>query len=62
MATFRKRGDSWRAEVAKSGVRESRTFSTKREAQEWATAREAEISSVSVSGIKPALLSKVLTR
>lgn len=43
MATYRKRGDVWRAEIAKNNIRESRTFSTKREAQEWAARRELEI-------------------
>ncbi|MFM0061383.1 site-specific integrase [Paraburkholderia phytofirmans] len=43
MATYRKRGASWRAEVAKGGVRESKTFDTKAEAVTWATKLEAEI-------------------
>lgn len=43
MATYRKRGTSWRAEVAKGGVRESATFDTKAQAVEWATKLEAEI-------------------
>ncbi|TDR82147.1 tyrosine-type recombinase/integrase [Paludibacterium purpuratum] len=43
MATYRKRGDSWRAEVAKNGVRRSATFDTKAEAVTWATKTEAEI-------------------
>lgn len=43
MATYRKRGASWRAEVAKAGIRESHTFDTKAEAVTWATKLEAEI-------------------
>ncbi|APB68684.1 TPA: site-specific integrase [Pseudomonas aeruginosa] len=43
MATYRKRSGGWRAEVAKKGVRDSGTFSTKAEAVAWATQREAEI-------------------
>lgn len=43
MASYRKRGATWRAEVAKGGVRESRTFDTKAEAVAWATQIEAEI-------------------
>lgn len=43
MATYRKRGDVWRAEINKMGVRESATFPTKREAQEWAARRELEL-------------------
>lgn len=43
MASFRKRGDTWRAEVVKRGVRESASFRTKAQAQAWATQIEAEI-------------------
>ena len=32
MATIRKRGESWRVEIAKKGIRKSATFSTKTEA------------------------------
>lgn len=62
MGTFRKRGDVWRAEVSKSGIRESKTFGTKREAQEWAARRESEISGVSVAGLIPKTLQAVLER
>ncbi|AEC22265.1 integrase (plasmid) [Pusillimonas sp. T7-7] len=44
MASFRKSGKGWRAEVARNSVRESATFPTKREAQEWAAKRETELS------------------
>jgi len=43
MAYFRKSGRGWRAEIEKHGVRDSATFPTKREAQEWAAKLEAEI-------------------
>lgn len=43
MATFRKRNNGWRAEVARSGVRLSKTFPTKAAAEAWALAKEAEI-------------------
>ncbi|MCT7295231.1 hypothetical protein N5I84_03550 [Ralstonia sp. CHL-2022] len=47
MATFTKRktkdGTVWKAEVARLGVRDSRTFDTKAEAAAWATEREADI-------------------
>lgn len=43
MATFEKRGPSWRAHVKKYGQRVSATFGTKAEAQAWATETEAEI-------------------
>lgn len=43
MATFRKRGRTWRAEVYLAGVRDSATRPTKAEAAAWAREREAEI-------------------
>lgn len=43
MATFRKRGSRWRAELYNRGERESRTFATKAEAVAWAHEREAEL-------------------
>lgn len=43
MASFRKRGAKWRAEVYVLGKRESKTFHTKAEAVGWANAREAEL-------------------
>ena len=43
MATFRKSKTGWRAEVARAGVRASKVFSTKREAQDWASRKEYEI-------------------
>lgn len=43
MATYRKRGSAWRAEVCVNGVRRSSTHDTKRAAQEWAARMEAGI-------------------
>jgi integrase len=43
MATYRKRGNSWRAEVSRNGIRESGSFDTKAEAVAWATKVESEI-------------------
>jgi integrase len=43
VATFRKRGAKWRAEVYLAGVRESATRATKAEAAAWAREREADI-------------------
>ena len=43
MATFRKRGDNWRAEIFLNGVRESKSFPTKGKAKAWASQRETEI-------------------
>lgn len=43
MATFQKRGSSWRAIVRKLGVTQSETFPTKKAAQAWASQAEADI-------------------
>ena len=43
MATIRKRGESWRVEIAKKGIRKSATFSTKTEATKWALFIESQI-------------------
>lgn len=44
MASIRKRGDSWRVELYKNGVRESASFDTKAQAATWALERESELS------------------
>lgn len=51
MASIVKRGKSWEAYVSKKGVRKTGTFSTKIEAQNWATATEADIIAGKASGI-----------
>ena len=43
MASYRKRGTGWRAELYRNGERESASFPTKAEAVAWATQREAEL-------------------
>lgn len=43
MATYRRRGDTWRAEISRKGLRESATFRTKAQAVAWAAQREHEI-------------------
>lgn len=52
MASYAKRTNGWRAQVAIQGVRESRVLSTKAEAIAWATAREAEIRAGKATGIQ----------
>jgi integrase len=47
MASFRKTGSGWRAELYVKGTRDSRTFDTKAEAQAWALKRETELRSIS---------------
>lgn len=43
MASYRKRGKIWRAEVYREGQRESASFPNKAEAVAWATQREQEL-------------------
>jgi len=43
MAGFRKRSSGWRAEVCIKGIRTSATFTTKREAQAWASQEETRL-------------------
>ncbi|WP_062112684.1 hypothetical protein [Collimonas pratensis] len=49
MATFRKRGNKWRAEVTKSGVRKSATFLVKAQAMTWAAEIEGSIRSGNIT-------------
>lgn len=43
MASYRKNGKTWEAQIAKHGIRKSRSFDTKAEAVAWATIEEAAI-------------------
>jgi len=43
MASFSKTGKGWRTQVKVLGVRDSRVFSTRREAVLWAALRERDI-------------------
>ena len=53
MATFRKRGFTWRAEVYKHGHRDSATFPTRQEAATWAQQRERELSLLPWAAVRP---------
>lgn len=46
MASIRRRGSRWRAELYRDGTRESDTFDTKAQAIQWAHKREAELTGV----------------
>lgn len=52
MASIRKFRDKWRAEVQRHGIRASHVAATKREAQEWALAKEVELDRLKSSGGK----------
>ena len=60
MASFRKSGIGWRAEVFKRGVRQSATFRLKSEAQAWAQQIESDISSIRAGTIPNKTVSDVL--
>lgn len=51
MATFEKRKNGWRVQIAIKGVRDSKVFSTKAEAQAWASERETIIRQSISTGI-----------
>ena len=44
MATLRKRGKKWNVEVCKNNARRSKTFDTKKEAEQWGIETEIDIS------------------
>jgi integrase len=46
MASIQKIGASWRVQIAIRGIRENKSFPTKREADAWAARRETEIRTV----------------
>ncbi|MGC6245381.1 tyrosine-type recombinase/integrase [Pasteurella multocida] len=55
MATIRKRGNSYRAEISKNGVRKSATFKTKSEANAWAVDEERKLADLA-KGIAPDII------
>jgi integrase len=52
VASYAKRTNGWRAQIAIQGIRESKVFSTKAEAVAWSTTREAEIRTGKTTGIQ----------
>ena len=50
MASIRKTGDRWRAEVRQAGKYHSKTFATKKDARAWAASVEAQIERPAGSG------------
>lgn len=51
MASFRKKGNGWVAEIARQGVRQSKSFATKAEAVAWAAITEANLISGKHGGV-----------
>lgn len=62
MATFRKRGASWRAEIVRNGVRKSATFDTKREAQDWAATEEVKLKAEAKNNYGHITLREIIVR
>jgi len=58
MASYRKRGKTWRAEVRKNGQSVSASFQTKAEAQAWATQKEADIQNGVSANLAPGITAK----
>lgn len=52
MATMRKRGDKWRVEIYKNGIRKSKTCKTKAEATQWALEEEKKLE-LQEQGLQP---------
>lgn len=52
MATMRKRGDKWRVEIYKNGIRKSKTCKTKAEAAQWALEEERKLE-LQEQGLQP---------
>lgn len=58
MAAIYKNGAVWRAQVYVVGVRDSATFVDRRQAKEWASAREAELKRIGRSDMAPNRLAR----
>ena len=62
MATVRKRGEKWRVEIYRDGIRKSKTCSTKAEAILWGAEEEKKIE-LQAKGLQPkTLFSDVIKR
>jgi len=62
MASFIRRGKTWRAQVSCLGVRDSATFDTKAQAIAWSAERESEIRAGALGKIIPYAVRKALSR
>lgn len=58
MASFRKRGGKWYAEVTRKGNRKGKSFFTKAEALQWAAAEERDLSGAVPNKLVSALLER----
>lgn len=62
MPTYTKRKNSWRVQICCNGIRESRTFPLKGQAQAWAENREHEIRTGKARWVRNHLLDDALVR
>lgn len=62
MASIKKSGDKWRAQIERHGVRKSRTFTTKVAAMLWAQAEESAILAVKDGGFPKKTLADTMAR
>jgi hypothetical protein len=62
MASFIRRGKTWRVQVSCYGTRDSATFDTKAQAVAWAADRESEIRAGATGKIIPQPVRKALSR
>lgn len=62
MASIQKRGNKYRVQIVKRGVRKNATFRTKAEAQQWAYEEEHRIDTLADGGIMDILFSDVIVR
>jgi integrase len=51
MATFTKRGATWRAQIRKAGFSACKTFHIRKDAESWAAKKELEIDNLRASGV-----------
>lgn len=62
MAHIYKEGKTWRAQIARAGVRASKTCRTKSAAEQWATAKEADILATHTGAIPKRTVTQALDR
>lgn len=62
MASFRKQGDKYRAEIARHGVRKSKGFKTLEQAEAWAAITESRIEERQAEsvGLRDAVLARLI--
>ncbi len=53
MASFKKVKNGWEAQIARKGVRKSKTFPNKARAQKWAAETELALFEVQLTGKEP---------